>query len=208
MTEMGGRVSPEDGTRRPNRPTNGMNMDKKQQILAVHAAFINQVVAIGPRADHRTEFEQLLKLATDNGWDELVAVIRLIIIKGRRDPEVLNRLDEEDQVIAEAILRGLQDPSSLPDPNAKPDPALAAPGLAAMIHAAGSGNAQALQLIANMAEQMSKVGGPMGRLAAIIRPLINGERDPDRLCRKLDRNTEAVVLGILDELKRLEGDAG
>jgi hypothetical protein len=180
-------------------------MDKKQQILAVHAAFINQVVANGPRADKQTEFEQLLKMAVDNGWDELVAVIRLIILKGRRDLEVLNRLDEEDRVIAEAILRGLQDPSTLPDPDAKPDPAMAAPGLASMIHAAASGNAQALQLIADMAEQMSRVGGPMGRLASVIRPLINGERDPDRLCKKLDRNSESVVLGILDELKRLEG---
>jgi len=180
-------------------------MDKKRQILAVHAAFINQVVAFGPHADHRAEFEQLLKMAADNGWDELVAVIRLIVLKGRRDVEVLNRLDEEDRIIAEAILHGLQDPSTLPDPSAKADPAMAAPGLASMIHAAASGNAQALQLIADMAEQMSRVGGPMGRLAAVIRPLINGERDPDRLCKKLDRSTETVVLGILDELKRLEG---
>jgi hypothetical protein len=81
---------------------------------------------------------------------------------------------------------------------------MAAPGLASMIHAAGSGNTQALQLIANMAEQMSKVGGPMGMLASVIRPLINGERDPDVLCKRLDSKSESMLLGILDELKKLE----
>ncbi|MCU7843555.1 MAG: hypothetical protein KZQ93_06910 [Candidatus Thiodiazotropha sp. (ex Monitilora ramsayi)] len=179
-------------------------MDKEAQILAVHAAFINQVVTIGPQADRQDEFEQLLKLASENGWSDLVAAIRLIIHKGRRDVEVLNGLDAEDQVIAEAILRGLQDPSTLPDPNTKPDPAMAAPGLASMIHAAGSGNAQALQIIAEMADQMSKVGGPMAKLAAVIRPMINGERDPDTLCKQMDSNTEKMVLGILEELKKLE----
>jgi len=182
-------------------------MDKRAQILATHAAFINQVVMLGPRAESRAEFEQLLKLATDTGWGNLVAAIRLIILKGRRDLEVLNPLDEEDRVIAEAILKGLQDPTSLPDPNAKADPTMAAPGLASMIHAAGSGNHQALQIIAEMAEQMSKVGGPMSHLAAVIRPLINGERDPDKLCKRMDGNTRTMVLGILEELNQLEEDS-
>ncbi|MBT2969148.1 MAG: hypothetical protein KME56_01450 [Candidatus Thiodiazotropha sp. (ex Ctena orbiculata)] len=179
-------------------------MDKRAQILAVHAAFINQVVLSGSDPDRKDEFEQLMAMAKEHGWDELVAVIRKIFNEGRRDIELLNNLDEEDQVITEAILHGLQDPSTLPDPNQKPDPTMAAPGLASMIHAAGSGNAQALQIIAEMADQMSRVGGPMARLAAVIRPLIDGERDPDLLCKRMDRNTESMVLGILDELKRLE----
>jgi hypothetical protein len=179
-------------------------MDKRAQILSVHAGFINQVVVLGPQAERQTEFNQLLKLAEEQGWADLVAAIRQIIHKGRRDMEILNALDEEDQVIAEAILRGLQDPATLPDPEARPDPAMAAPGLASMIHAAGSGNAQALQLIANMAEQMSNVGGPMATLASVIRPLINGERDPEVLCKRLDSKSEAMVLGILEALSRLE----
>jgi hypothetical protein len=183
-------------------------MDKREQILAVHAAFINQVVTSGPNPDRKEEFEQLMSMAIEHGWTDLVRTIRQIFTQGRRDIELLNNLDEEDQVIIEAILLGLQDPSTLPDPNAKPDPAMAAPGLASMIHAAGSGNTQALQIIAEIADQMSKVGGPMARLAAVIRPLIDGERDPDLLCKRLDSNTEAMVLGILDELKQLEGNNG
>ena len=179
-------------------------MDKRTQILAVHAAFINQVVATGPNPERKNEFEQLMALANENGWSELVETIRKIFNQGRRDIELLNNLDEEDQVITEAILLGLQDPSTLPDPDAKPDPAMAAPGLASMIHAAGRGHTQALQIIAEMADQMSKVGGPMTRLAAVIRPLIDGERNPEVLCKRMDSKTEAIVMGILEELKQLE----
>ncbi|MBL3590770.1 MAG: hypothetical protein JMN24_13365 [gamma proteobacterium endosymbiont of Lamellibrachia anaximandri] len=178
-------------------------MDRREQILSVHALFINEVVKSGTDPERKVEFEQLLKAAENNEWTNLVAAIRRIM-GGRRDIEILNGLDEEDQVIAEAILKGLQDPSTLPDPNAKPDPAQAAPGLASMIHAAATGNVQALQLIAEMADQMSRAGGPMAQLASIIRPLINGERNPDKLCKKLDGPTEEMVLGILEELKSLE----
>ncbi|MBA1446071.1 MAG: hypothetical protein M3H12_14005 [Chromatiales bacterium] len=178
-------------------------MDRREQILSVHALFINEVVKSGTDPDRKVEFEQLLKVAENNEWTDLVAAIRRIM-GGRRDIEILNGLDEEDQVIVEAILRGLQDPATLPDPNAKPDPAQAAPGLASMIHAAATGNVQALQLIAEMADQMSKAGGPIAQLASVIRPLINGERNPDKLCRKLDGPTEEMVLGILEELKSLE----
>jgi hypothetical protein len=56
-------------------------MDRKSQILTVHAAFINQVVKFGPLSDRQAEFSQLLKQAEENGWTELVAAIRQIIIK-------------------------------------------------------------------------------------------------------------------------------
>lgn len=178
-------------------------MNKQQQIRSVHAAFINEVVKCIQNRQFQNEFEQLMRAAADNGWTGLIDVIRRIVA-GRRDMELLNPLDEEDRAIAQAILLGLQDPSTLPDPNTKPDPTMAAPGLASMIHAAASGNVQALQLIANMAEQMSRAGGPMAKLAAVIRPMINGERDPEKLCSKMDNRTEKIVLGILRELQRLE----
>ena len=84
------------------------------------------------------------------------------------------------------------------------DPTLAAPGLAHMIHAAGRGDAQALTLVAQMADQMSRVGGDMSRVAAVIRPLINGERNADRLCARMDTRGQQLVLQILDELGRLD----
>ena len=118
--------------------------------------------------------------------------------------EIRRTLDDEDRVIAEAVLRGLRDPSSLPDPTRRADPTLAAPGLAHMIHAAGRGDAQALTLVAQMADQMSRVGGDMSRVAAVIRPLINGERNADRLCARMDTRGQQLVLQILDELGRLD----
>jgi len=176
---------------------------RHQQIITMHAAFINQVVQFSQNESDRPKYEALLKNALENGWDNLVGAIRQIIA-GQREMSLIKGLDEEDRVIAEAIMRGLQDPATLPDPHAKPDPGLAAPGLAGMIRAAANGNVEALTLISNMAEQMSKAGGPMARLAAVIRPLINGERDADKLCKGMNSQTEQIVLGILEELGKSE----
>lgn len=175
--------------------------ERHQQIITLHAAFINQVVRLSQNRAERAHFEQLLSGAEANGWGNLVRAIRQITA-GRRDTGALQGLDEEDRVIAEAILRGLQNPATLPDPDARPDPALAAPGLAGMIRAAASGNIEALTLISDMAQQMNRAGGPMARLAAAIRPLINGERDPRKLCRGMNSQTEQVLLGIIEELER------
>ena len=72
------------------------------------------------------------------------------------------------------------------------------------IHAAATGNAQALALLGNMTEQMRKVGGDMVQLAGRIRPLINGERDPERLCAGMSVRGEQLMLGILDQLGKLD----
>ncbi|MEA3273722.1 MAG: hypothetical protein U9Q81_00155 [Pseudomonadota bacterium] len=178
-------------------------LDRHEQIRLAHAEFIRQVVETCRNPDRRQDLEALLYTADQNGWTALVGALRRIAA-GERGPSALAGLDEEDQVIADSMLRGLQDPSTLPDPQAKPDPTLAAPGLAHMIHSAATGNTQALVLISNMAEQMSGVGGSMGRLAAVVRPLINGERDPDCLCKGMDTRTEQLVLSILSELGQLE----
>ena len=173
---------------------------REQQIIRAHAALIHRVVnACGDRSQVPA-LEEVLQASVENGWQSLVAATRQIVA-GRRDPGLLEGLDGEDRLIIEAILRGLRDPSTLPEPGG--DPAAAAPGLAAMIHAAGSGDSQALQLIAGIAEQMSRVGGDMSRLAAIIRPLVNGERNPETLCRDMGAQGRSLVLSILEELGRL-----
>ena len=177
--------------------------DRHEQIRLVHAAFIRQVVETIQTPGRIRELEPLLQGAEQQGWSALVGAVRRIA-RGDRSPAVYAGLDEEDQVIAESILLGLQNPATLPDPAKAQDATLAGPGLAHMIHAAARGNAQALILIGNMADQMSKVGGGMARLAGVIRPLIDGERDPARLCRGMDARTEQLVLDILAELGRLQ----
>ncbi len=177
--------------------------DRDQQIVQTHAAFICQAVEFLQDHDAGSQLDALLDAAAANGWTALAGAVRAIA-GGQRDPTALGALDDEDRVIAEAILRGLQDPATLPDPSVGADPALAAPGLAHMIHAAGRGDVQALTLVSQMAEQMSRVGGDMSRVAAVIRPLINGERDADALCARMDTRGRQLVLQILDELGRLE----
>lgn len=175
---------------------------RDQQIIQAHARFICQVVQFTSHSDGHAQFEQLMKTAEENGWQALAAALRAIA-SGQRDLSTIAGLDDEDRVIAEAVLRGLQDPSTLPDPEAKPDAALAAPGLAGMIHAAATGNVQALALIGQMAEQMSRAGGDMARIAGAVRPMINGERDPDKLGKNMDVRGRQLLHNILEELGKL-----
>lgn len=153
--------------------------------------------------DQRNKLEPLLKQAEQAGWKNLVTVIRRIYA-GQRETGMLEMLDEEDRVIASSILQGIQNPATLPDPDAMPDGTMAAPGLASMIQAAASGNVQALSLLGNMGEQMSKVGGDMSRISGIFRRLVNGERDPDTLTKGMAKRAEELTLSILQELGKLE----
>jgi hypothetical protein len=176
---------------------------RHQQIIQAHAAFICEFVQLSRSPDARPALERLLKGAEDAGWAALVRALRLIQA-GQRDLRTLQGLDEEDAVIAEAVLRGLQDPSTLPDPSRRPEGAFAAPGLAALIHAASRGDAQTLVVLSNMAEQMNRAGGEMARTAALIRRLVNGERDVDALEKGLPPRARQLLLSILEELGRLD----
>jgi hypothetical protein len=44
----------------------------------------------------------------------------------------------------------------------------------------------------------------MARLGGIMRRLVNGERDPDALCKGMGARGESLVLSILAELGQLE----
>lgn len=176
--------------------------EKTQQIVLAHAGLIHAVVIASQNRERLAELEHLLEAASANGWSTLVTAIRRIL-SGARDIQVLAGLDEEDRVIAEAILRGLQDPTTLPDPQARPDPGMAVPGLAGMIHAAASGDIAALQLLGDMATQMLRAGGDMARLSGMLRRLMDGERDPDVLSRGMSPRGAQLVLSLIEELARL-----
>ena len=177
--------------------------DKQQQIIQTHAGLILGVVQCIQNSDLRPQMEQALVISEQNGWDKLVAAIRKII-NGNRDESVLTGLDEEETVIASAILRGLQDPNTLPKPEEKPDAALAAPMLANLINEARRGDHNAVIMLGGMAEQMSMAGGDMASVGAILKDLIDGERDVDRLCDKVGPQGESLIVQILAELGKLE----
>jgi hypothetical protein len=176
--------------------------EKSQQILQIHAALIHRVVMASHQRDLIPSLTPLIKASEENGWIALMSAVRQIL-KGKRDISLMNGLDEEDRIIVEAILEGIRNPASLPDPQTKADAGAAAPGLAAIIKASASGDAQALQLLASMAEQMSGAGGDMARLAAIMRRLVNGERDAELLTKGMEAQGKGLVLAILKELERL-----
>jgi hypothetical protein len=55
-----------------------------------------------------------------------------------------------------------------------------------------------------MAEQMSRAGGEMARLAGLVRRLVNGERNAATLERGLSIRTRQLLHSILEELGRLD----
>ena len=147
--------------------------DTTEQILQSHAGLIHRVVMHCNNPGSAPDLEQVLQQAEANDWTDLVKVIR-DIMSGNRDESQLLGLDDEDRTIAESILRGIQDPSTLPDLEADFDSGMAAPGIASLVHASRNGNMHALQIVAGMAKQMLQAGGYMGILAGRNRRLVEG----------------------------------
>lgn len=175
--------------------------DAVEQVLRLHAVFIHGVVNALRDRGQLPQLHEHLKAAEQAGWSKLAAAIRHIV-DGRRGEDIKLGLDEEDRILVDAILRGIDNPATLP-PIQQPDGAAAAPGLAAMIHAAGSGDAKAFAALANMAEQMMKAGGDMARLGGIMRRLVDGERDAGKLSKGMGALGKELVANLLDELAKL-----
>lgn len=177
--------------------------EKQQQIASFHAPLIVNVVNSISDTSLRPGLEQVLKVSAENGWQNLVKAIRKVL-KGQRDSSILKGLDEEDQVIVDAILKGIQNPATMPDPNQEADPAKAAPMLAQLINGASKGDTDALTMLGQMAEQMSTTQGDLARFSTLIKPLVDGERDIDKLCDKIGPTGESLIKSILHELTKLD----
>jgi hypothetical protein len=177
--------------------------DKDQQIIEAHTGLIHRVVIACQNRSGVPDLDDILQQAEQNGWLQLVAAIRRVL-GGQRDLGMLNELDDEDSVIIHSILRGLQNPQTLPKLGEGVNGAMAAPGIAAMVNGARKGNLETLQLLGSMAQQMLLAGGDMARLAGIMRPLVQGERDADKLSAGMTPEGEKLVIAILDELARLD----
>jgi len=173
-----------------------------EQILQVHAAFIHTVVNALRDRSQLPELMKQLDAAEQAGWPRLVGALRHVV-NGRRDPSIKLGLDEEDSILLDAILLGFDNPATLPPLNVQPDGSSAAPGLAALIDASARGDAQAMSVLANMAEQMMKAGGDMALLGGRMRRLVNGERDTDQLVAGMGPLGRELLVSLLDELARL-----
>ena len=174
----------------------------EEQIRQSHAILIHQVVHACQNVNAKAQLKPMLDMATQQNWHELVAAINKIVA-GQRSEDLLAGLDDEDKIIIKSILMGLQNPATLPDAEQQADPTMAAPGLASMINAACRGDAQALQAASFMAEQMTATQGDMRQLGGMMKRLIDGERDPDVLTKKMTQNGKQLVMQLLDELNKL-----
>ncbi len=182
-----------------------ISAEKTEQILLAHAGLIHRVVMHCNNPGSVPDMEEVLKQAETNQWTDLVQAIRAIM-GGNREESILLGLDDEDRTIVQSILRGLQDPATLPDLQADFDATMAAPGIAGLVYAARKGNLQALQVVGSMAKQMLAAGGDMGILSGRLRPLIEGERDADKLTEKMSDRGRKLMLDIIEELIKLEAN--
>jgi hypothetical protein len=174
----------------------------RAQVLRVHAAFIHTVVNALRDRSQLADLMKQLDAAEQAGWARLVGALRQVVA-GRRDASIKLGLDEEDTILLDAILRGLENPATMPPLDARPDGSAAAPGLAALIDASARGDAQAMSVLANMAEQMMKAGGDMARLGGLMRRLVNGERDAELLAKGMGPLGRGLLISLLDELAKL-----
>ena len=179
-------------------------LDKQQQILLqTHGGLVIAVVQTIQQPELKPQLEHVLKQSEQNGWRGLVSVIRKIV-NGSRESRLMEGLDEEDQVVAAAILRGIQDPSSLPKPEQQADATSAAPMLAKLINDASRGDHDAVIMLGGLAEQMSNAGGDLANLGAVIKNMIDGERSIDKLCSRMGAQGESLITAIITELSQLD----
>lgn len=179
------------------------DIEKTEQILQTHAGLILAVVQTIHNPDLRPHLDQALQASAQNGWQSLVAVINKILA-GSREQSLVNGLDDEDAIIVDSILNGLQDPATLPKSNTGGDASQAAPMLARMISEASRGDTDAIMMLGNMAEQMSGAGGDMANLSAVIKTMIDGNRNVDELCSRMGPQGESLITQILSELAKLD----
>ncbi|MCK4834352.1 MAG: hypothetical protein KAT12_06225 [Gammaproteobacteria bacterium] len=177
--------------------------EKNEQIVQLHASLIMAVVQTIHNMELKPHLDQVLQQSAQNGWQGLVDVINKIIA-GNRDQSLVNSLDEEDAVIVDSILRGLQDPETLPKIEQSGDASQAAPMFARLIDEARRGNHNSLSILGSMAEQMSSAGGDMASLSAVLKDMIDGERDIDKLCSRMGPQGESLITQIVSELAKLD----
>jgi len=178
-------------------------LGKIEQIIQTHASLVLAVVQTIHNPEYKPQLDQILQQSAQNGWQGLVDVINKIVT-GSRDQALLNGLDEEDKIIIDSILRGLQDPETLPKTEQSGDAAQAAPMMARLINEARRGDHNALSMLGTMAEQMSNAGGDLANLAAVLKSMIDGERNVDQLCSRMGPQGESLITQILSELAKLD----
>ena len=172
----------------------------QEQLTREHASLIVEVVEACSDKQKKQRLLENLVVAKKNGWGQLCRAIHMIL-NGAREREELESMDVEDEIIAQAMLMGIADPSSLPQSDANTNPMLAPEGLAGIIFAAATGEENALQMLTRMDTDLMESPLPeLQKFGQALRRLLNGERNADSLTFDLDKRTTNLVSAILDNL--------
>jgi len=181
------------------------NNINKEQILKDHIQLIHRVVMHCCEPNSVADLEHFLRQAEENDWRKLVEVIRRII-SGNHNRSLLHDLDEEESIIIESILNGIEDPHTLPPVPVDLNSDMAAPGIASLIHATMQGSAESQNIITNLTKQMLDNGGDVAIIAGSIRAMIEGERDLNEFTAVMSDQGQKLISGILTELTILEAN--
>lgn len=179
------------------------NSKQVEQLLKLHASLLHEVVEACHDQGKQIELLNMLSEAEQNGWQKLCEAIRSILA-GTRDESVMDGLDEEDVILIQAILIGIDNPETLPDANLEQQRDDAALGLASAIAAACQGDQKAMELIAHMEQTFQENPTEMGGIGNAIRKMVNGERSIVSLAEGLDTSSTKMIEHILEELKTVE----
>ncbi|MBA3581894.1 MAG: hypothetical protein H0W44_05500 [Gammaproteobacteria bacterium] len=175
---------------------------KNRELVALHASLIHEVIAAITQPTKRPALYSGLDIATQNGWGALANAVRKIL-DGERSLDILDNMDHDDAVIVAAILRGIQDPNTLPSLDTAQDPAGAPSSLAQLIHTAGRGDANSERLLQQFMNDMM-VNDEMRKLSVALHHMRNGERHYQALSANMQPRTSELTRAILDELIKLD----
>jgi hypothetical protein len=179
-----------------------MTTSIQDQLVQEHASLICEVVQACEDDSIKAQLLDNLTVAEENGWRYLCAGIRKIL-DGARTMEELDDMDVEDEAILQAIIAGLEDPSTLPRQDANANPMLAPAGIAGIIRDASHGEENALHVLARMDADLQSTHDPeLMEFASVLRRLLNGERHTDTLTMNLNERTTSLVSAVVEELER------
>ena len=173
---------------------------RQEQIVSIHASLIISVVRGRTDPIAAREAAELVGGLSRSGHPALARILGRIVRSAKPDGADETALSDDERVVLNAVLQGIDNPAALPPEVSSFDPGAAAPGLAWIIVAAARGDPQALHTLSEMAEAMVRVGGDMGRLGGLMRRLVNGERDAERLTRNMGAQGTSLVHAILEQL--------
>ncbi len=182
-----------------------MNHNSKQveELLKLHSALLHDVVDAIHDKSKQAPLLDMLNEAQNNGWQKLCEAIRSIL-EGQRDDSVLDNLDEEDAILIQAILIGIDNPETLPENDLQKQRDEAALGLATTIAAACQGDQRAMELVAHMDQTFQDNPQEIGTIGNAVRKMINGERSSVSLLEGLDPTNAELVEQVLEQLKIVE----